>query len=156
MLGISSSPKKACTVLPYTRHTQSGSERLRARKLLSRPKGTWGNSVFLPAIRCRREAPRCPEKRTAVKIMQSSGFSLMETAARLRSCTAMQGLTLRHVLTLSVPLATQHGRMLNFSSSRVTSGTKSSKNCKQKVFSRQLPLRKVQCVAHHSAYTEGL
>ena len=70
--------------------------------------------------------------------MQSSGYGLLKTAARLRFCTAIQGLTLRQVLTLSVPLAPQHGRMLTFSSSRVTSGTRPSKNSTQSVFSWQL------------------
>ena len=34
----------------------------------------------------------CPEKRTAVKIMQSSGYGLMETAARLHFCSAIRAL----------------------------------------------------------------
>ena len=79
----------------------------------------------MPIIGCPCQAPRSPEKRTAFKIMQSSGYGLTETAARLRFRTAIRGLTLRKALTLSVPLATQHGRMLSFPSSRVTSGTRS-------------------------------
>ena len=64
--------------------------------------------MFLQGIGCPREAPRCPEKRTGVKNMQSSGYGLMETAAEaLRFCSAIQGLTLRQVLMLNVPLATQ-------------------------------------------------
>ena len=117
--------KREGSLLPYRRHTQSDTEGQCAWMLLSRPRGSWGYSVFLPLIGCPCEAPRCPEKCNAFKIRQSSGYGSMETAARLCFCTAIQGLTSRQVLMLSVPLATQHDRMVNFPLSRVTSGTRS-------------------------------
>ena len=133
--GSQAVPRKSASCCP----TRSDSEGLRDWMLLNRPREACGYSGFWPGIWCRPESLRYPKKGTAVKIMQSSSCSLMETAARLRFFRAIRGITYRQVFLLSFPLATQHGRMVNFSPSRVTSGTRSSKNCKQ-VFSRQLPL----------------
>ena len=55
----------------------------------------------MQGIGCPRKAPRCPEKPTAVKILQSSGYGLVETAARLHFCVAIQGLTLTLSLVLT-------------------------------------------------------
>ena len=66
--------------------------------------------MSLQGIGCPRQAPRGPAERTDVKIMQGSGYGLLETAARLRFCMAIQGLTARQVLSLRVPLAPQLAR----------------------------------------------